>query len=275
MSDISISVSQGGQPIVATVQQAYNGKLNQDKTITENGIYTADAGYSGLGTVNVNVVDKQLTMLLDGTIEEFKVPDEIISLRGYVFTDCKRLAKLDLNQVKSFADNCFYRTGYDENYPGFWEIPAIPNASYGANNVFYYCPRLKKITFAGTTNFSKTTNNSNSIIYECDNLEEVVWEEGIETIYSGMLQYCDKITSLVFPRSLKSLLCDNYTFYAVFKNLYGLEYVDFGENIEILSTYSFYQCKNLKTITINRAPDSVSGAPWGAENATVVWTGTK
>lgn len=28
---------------------------NQDKTITKNGVYTADEGYTGLGTVEVNV----------------------------------------------------------------------------------------------------------------------------------------------------------------------------------------------------------------------------
>ena len=32
---------------------------NQDKTITSNGQYTADEGYTGLGTVNVNVIDPE------------------------------------------------------------------------------------------------------------------------------------------------------------------------------------------------------------------------
>lgn len=32
---------------------------NQDKTITENGQYTADEGYTGLGTVTVNVIDPE------------------------------------------------------------------------------------------------------------------------------------------------------------------------------------------------------------------------
>lgn len=32
---------------------------NQDKTITSNGQYTADEGYTGLGTVTVNVVDEE------------------------------------------------------------------------------------------------------------------------------------------------------------------------------------------------------------------------
>lgn len=33
---------------------------NQDKEITTNGIYTADEGYSGFGTVTVNVENKNL-----------------------------------------------------------------------------------------------------------------------------------------------------------------------------------------------------------------------
>ena len=42
---------------------------NQDKTITENGTYTADAGYTGLGTVEVNVPDIP-AVLQDKTITE-------------------------------------------------------------------------------------------------------------------------------------------------------------------------------------------------------------
>lgn len=34
---------------------------NQDKTITENGVYTADSGYTGLGEVTVNVTDSEYT----------------------------------------------------------------------------------------------------------------------------------------------------------------------------------------------------------------------
>ena len=42
---------------------------NQDKTITENGEYTADSGYTGLGTVTVNVP----TPMLDGDAVEAEV----------------------------------------------------------------------------------------------------------------------------------------------------------------------------------------------------------
>ena len=48
MNSVSISVSVPSQSI-----------NNQDKTITQNGTYTADNGYTGIGTATVNVVDPE------------------------------------------------------------------------------------------------------------------------------------------------------------------------------------------------------------------------
>jgi hypothetical protein len=33
----------------------------------------------------------------------------------------------------------------------------------------------------------------------------------------------------------------------------------------------FTECHNLKTIIIHQPEDTYSGAPWGAENAEVIW----
>lgn len=45
---------------------------NQDKTVTENGTYTADEGYTGLGTVTVNVVNnkKKFGLTIDDAIND-------------------------------------------------------------------------------------------------------------------------------------------------------------------------------------------------------------
>ena len=45
---------------------------NQDKTITENGTYTADQGYTGLGTVNVNVQSADAPVKLFNSIAEMQ-----------------------------------------------------------------------------------------------------------------------------------------------------------------------------------------------------------
>lgn len=36
---------------------------------------------------------------------------------------------------------------------------------------------------------------------------------------------------------------------------------------------AFQNCTNLKKITIDRPKDSIVGSPWGATNATIIWTG--
>lgn len=79
-----ISSGSGGVPI-----------NNQDKTITQNGTYTADEGYTGLGTVSVNVEasggdeKSQLDALIDGSITEISSDAETV--RGYAFYACTQL----------------------------------------------------------------------------------------------------------------------------------------------------------------------------------------
>lgn len=43
---------------------------NQNKTITENGSYKADSGYTGLGTVNVAVPIPDVDAAVDAALEE-------------------------------------------------------------------------------------------------------------------------------------------------------------------------------------------------------------
>lgn len=53
-----------------------------------------------------------------------------------------------------------------------------------------------------------------------------------------------------------------------------LETVTIGSSIEKIAADAFRNSDNIKTITINRKEGSVSGEPWGAEGAEVIWTGT-
>jgi hypothetical protein len=47
----------------------------------------------------------------------------------------------------------------------------------------------------------------------------------------------------------------------------------FGNRLQSIGINAFVRCDNLSSIVINRLAGSVAGAPWGAPNATVVWTG--
>lgn len=85
---------------------------NQDKTITENGEYTADSGYTGLGVVTVNVAasgggDNVARAIVGRTITEY-IDSEITSVGNRAFYECKDLSKISMSNLLTTGSECFY-----------------------------------------------------------------------------------------------------------------------------------------------------------------------
>ena len=78
---------------------------------------------------------------------------------------------------------------------------------------------------------------------------------------------CGQMTSVTIPNSVTNIET------GAFRTCRGLTSATIPNSITNISDGVFYGCDNLKTITINKPQDSISGSPWGATNATVVWTG--
>lgn len=88
-------------------------------------------------------------------------------------------------------------------------------------------------------------NNHGSGSYNTGyNIEEVVIGDSISKIYGYAFSDCRKLKS-----------------------------VTIGSGIVSIDMFVFGGTTNLETITIKKPQGSVSGAPWGAPNATIVWTG--
>lgn len=87
--------------IVATMNGEFGGVSlevvnNQDKTITENGQYTADEGYSGLGTITVNVSSSGPS---SGNIYDKNLAEQYLSnlVNNSYKNACKELSGSTLN----------------------------------------------------------------------------------------------------------------------------------------------------------------------------------
>ena len=56
-----------------------------------------------------------------------------------------------------------------------------------------------------------------------------------------------------------------------FSGCTALAFISIPDNITDIDSTAFENCPNLGVIQIKKAENSIAGAPWGAENATVVW----
>ena len=92
---------------------------NQNKTITENGTYTADSGYTGLGTVVVDVAtsggggNELFKALVVRSITEVTAEDldGATSIGKYAFYYCESLTSITIpNSFTSIGDRAFYNS---------------------------------------------------------------------------------------------------------------------------------------------------------------------
>jgi hypothetical protein len=122
------------------------------------------------------------------------------------------------------------------------------------------------IVFSGDM---QITNRTTSLA----NVKRIVFGDESETIaiqYQGLA----KLESVKLGKNMKTIPS------LEFKECDALEEVVIGSGIteiqaEVDGTHgAFKDCPNLKKITINKAENSIAGAPWGApEDCQVVWTG--
>ena len=78
---------------------------------------------------------------------------------------------------------------------------------------------------------------------------------------------CDSLRGVTIPSNVK-----NVPEHA-FDSCRYLISAQVADGVETIGTDAFRGCHELTRITINKPQDSIPGAPWGAPNATVVWTG--
>lgn len=79
------------------------------------------------------------------------------------------------------------------------------------------------------------------------------------------------ITKLRIIEVLTPITAFSNSYY--FSGCTNLKSVTLPSSIESIGNNVFALCGSLETITINKPENSISGAPWGATNATIVWTG--
>lgn len=230
--------------------------------------------------------DKIAIVLLDGN------DDETDSVE-YVTTVANAKSYLDNDIENRYAvhigDNAGITTLGEKSFKDCNNLVfvTLPNSLVEIKyQSFYGCKSLKSISIPDSV-----TSIGQSIFYNCTSLATVKLPSNIKDVNVSMFCLCSSLASVTIPDTVAVIQMSAFSNctslpstmilpkdlkriggYA-FDSCNQLTRVDIQSNIIEIYDRAFYRCNSLTSITINKPENSISGAPWGATNATINWTG--
>ena len=296
---IKVQADSQGKTITLNGQALVSLDLpNQNKTITENGTYTADSGYNGLGTVTVNVPSTSSTKygisidsmfgdpdangkLLAPSVASpnFVLPSNIIDLGNNClserFANSSSIKTAVFQGVKNITgDNALYKC-FSQSKIQTVSFPELENVTgdEALYQLFYFCSFISSITFPKL----KTIGDPVGGTYESNGRQFGYW-------YST-----GSLTELSFPE-LTTIYCTGSSyFYGTFYNCTSIKkfyfpkltQITYGSSASSSSqsacNYIFSNCSALTEIHFGSANQAAIEATtgystiWGrgAGNATI------
>lgn len=174
-----------------------------------------------------------------------------LGVRNQAFLECRSLTSVVI-------PSNITRIGY-EAFKGCQSLTSITipdSVTDIRNSAFMGCNSLTSVTIpSGVTSIEDHT-------FSCCGLMSVVIPDsviGIGVDAFGMNEF----TSITIPSSVK------FINFSAFNNCGYLTSVTFNGTPSSIGQNAFGSCQNLTTINVPWAEGAVSGAPWGATNATI------
>lgn len=134
---------------------------------------------------------------------------------------------------------------------------------------------IGKSAFVGCENLALTslpeglTNIGNSAFDSCTNLALTSLPEGLTSIGGLAFQDCTNLALASLPAGVTSIGA------SAFSGCTGLTSITFKGTPASIASNAFDGCTNLTDIKVPWAEGAVSGAPWGATNATITYNYTE
>lgn len=109
------------------------------------------------------------------------------------------------------------------------------------------------------------TTNTGGLASNADGLEVVIAHGATKIAYEAFC-YGGRITKITIPNTVKTI-----EGYAIANT--SITEITIPASVETMAENALGENNSLARITVNKPENSIAGAPWGAENAEVIWTG--
>ena len=220
-------------------------------------IYVGDKKISSKSEVSV-IPSLSYKDYIEGNLEHLVLPNYISKLKFACFRYYPLKNITFNNIITEIPGKCF------EQCPNLESVFIPKNIEIIEDYAFRNCPKLQYVEFEKNSPITTLS----CCFYGCESLTQIVnIPQGIQEFAPYEFIGCESLESIEIPQSLTVIST------VAFAYCKSLTEITIPSSIEGMGNEVFYGCTNLKTITINKPQDSISGAPWGATNATVVWNG--
>ncbi|SEH74550.1 Leucine rich repeat-containing protein [Ruminococcus flavefaciens] len=198
-------------------------------------------------------------------LKSVSFPANLKRLYGCAFYGCDNLKEVKLNDGLEYLGCAFAHSGIESiNIPS--SVKEIEKT------VFFLCNELKVLTLNSDFNIAREKaddltieeieKNSFDLISDCDNIEKVILNDGVTTIYPWEFN-SNSLREVYLPNTLKNI--GSCAFYGS-----KLTSVELPVNVSYVGEKAFYCSETLKSITVNN-PDCVfSGQSIIPENAGII-----
>ena len=257
------------------------GAFSQSVKLTTINVSAENKNFSSVDGILFNKAKTEIVKYPMGkTSTTYSIPDSVVSIRDGAFAQCRNLTSMIIpDAVNNLGAGAFtncanlssivlgsgiksLNNGVFQNCKSLSTIDLPDGITSVDDFAFYGCTNLASINikddvnhigryaFMNTAYYNDKTNWKNNALYlgncliEVDTATSGEYEikSGTKTIGEYALSYCDEITSLRLPDTMKNI-CDN-AFYCCEK----LESVLIPAGVVNIGTYAFFLCKGLKTV---------------------------
>jgi hypothetical protein len=206
---------------------------NQDKTITENGTYTAGDGVDGYSPITVEVAASGgdgveiARSIVDGTITEYS-DSEVTSVADYGFYIKPKLTQVDLPNVTKIGISGFTQCSSLTSVN-------IPKVTSIGSYAFQHCTALQSIDLFNLTKLEASVFNGCTSITSID-------APNVTTVGTRAFYNCKNATNINLPNATS--LAD-YAFYYC-NSLASIAL----PQVSSMTNYVFQYCENLKSVDL-------------------------
>ena len=171
------------------------------------------------------------------SLEEVVIPNSVTKIARGAFSGCSSLSKVVLSgKLKTIGKNAFRGCKLESIvFPASLETIEM--------DAFAECP----LTRLHIPSHVKSLNG-----FRSTNLEEVIIDEGVETISESCFEGCSSLVSLVIPESVRKIAS------SAFGDCASLQRLKLPKNLDILENEAFRGCSKLERIDI---PEGVTKIP--------------